>query len=249
VNNAVHAYVKIHFYCRAGWCYIRVVQNSNGDVDHSTTVLAEVVGYELWFYATFVSLAAIYITMLFYLKYKGMKIKKHWKYTDLKLVLVPLIFILLRMWSGIIDLHHYATLGDESPRNLDDTGALVLLAGVGDSAQGLANAVLFCAFTRQVRNRLLETARSHLCCFCPDSYLRLRTSERFTDMVAHEATTQLDGDSVCEETVRQHTEHWETSLIFDNIPEKYGSRLIAHARLTPGRRGLSCNKTCPTPHC
>jgi phosphatidylglycerophosphatase A len=70
VNNAVHAYVKIHFYCRAGWCYIRVVQNSNGDVDHSTTVLAEVVGYELWFYATFVSLAAIYITMLFYLKYK-----------------------------------------------------------------------------------------------------------------------------------------------------------------------------------
>ena len=60
-----------------------------------------------------------------------MKIKKHWKYTDLKLVLVPLIFILLRMWSGIIDILHYATLGDKSPRNLDDTGgfyALVLLA-------------------------------------------------------------------------------------------------------------------------
>ena len=70
MNNAVHAYVNIHFYCRAGWCYIRVVQKSNGNVDHSTTVLAEVLGYELWFYVTFVSLAAIYITMLFYLKYK-----------------------------------------------------------------------------------------------------------------------------------------------------------------------------------
>ena len=54
----------------AGWCYIRVVPDSKGAIDHSTTVLAEVLGYELWFYATFVSLAAIYITMLCYIKYK-----------------------------------------------------------------------------------------------------------------------------------------------------------------------------------
>ena len=59
-----------------------------------------------------------------------MRVRKHiGRYTDLKLVLVPLIFILLRMWSGIIDIVHYATLGEDSPR--DDTGGffvLVLLA-------------------------------------------------------------------------------------------------------------------------
>ena len=57
-------------HCFAGWCYRRVVPNSKGQIDHSTTVVAEVLGYELWFYGTLVSLVAIYITMLCYLKFK-----------------------------------------------------------------------------------------------------------------------------------------------------------------------------------
>ena len=47
-----------------------MVPDSRGKIDHSTTILAEVLGYELWFYGTLVSLAAIYITMLCCLKYK-----------------------------------------------------------------------------------------------------------------------------------------------------------------------------------
>ena len=56
-------------HCSVGWCYIRVVPDSKGRVDHTTTVVAEVLGYELWFYGTFASLAVIYITLLCYIKF------------------------------------------------------------------------------------------------------------------------------------------------------------------------------------
>ena len=67
---------------------------------------------------------------------QGMKKRQFRKSTDLKLVLVPLIFFLLRLWSAIIDIAHYARLnknGDTS-RYLDDSGgfyALILLAVSG----------------------------------------------------------------------------------------------------------------------
>ena len=51
------------------WCYVRVVPDSSGQIDHSATILAEVLGYELWFYATIAGLVAIYLTMLCYLKF------------------------------------------------------------------------------------------------------------------------------------------------------------------------------------
>ena len=40
------------------------------------------------------------------------------------------------------------------------------MQGIGLSAQGLMNAILFCAFTRVVRQRLILTAKRVCCCYC-----------------------------------------------------------------------------------
>ena len=106
------------------------------------------------------------------------------------------------------------------------------IQGIGDSAQGLANGILFCAFTKQVRSKLLKTAHSHLCCWCPQSFSHLKewwetkSVSSYHSKVVHEATTQLDGESVSEHlsgTVRGSSRCREVSPILDTIPEKYGT--------------------------
>lgn len=54
--------------------------------------------------------------------------------TDLKLIFVPLIFFVLRIWSAIIDILHYSTLNKEGNlRNSNDgLHVLTLLAVSND---------------------------------------------------------------------------------------------------------------------
>ena len=57
--------------------------------------------------------------------------------------------------------------------------------GVGDSAQGLANSILFCIFTKQVRQKLLTKFKCLLCHCCNVAYLHHTLPENDT----HEDTT------------------------------------------------------------
>ena len=56
--------------CHSAWCYIRLVPRSDGEIDRPATILAQLLGYELWVYITFVALLVLYLTMLCYLKYR-----------------------------------------------------------------------------------------------------------------------------------------------------------------------------------
>jgi G protein-coupled receptor 157 len=87
---------------------------------------------------------------------------------DKKLMLVPLVFIMVRIWgttrfllvsAGLIRMDIYW---------------MVVLQGVGDSAQGFANFLLFCVFTKKVRNKYTGLVRRALCC---NSYSDLLSSE------------------------------------------------------------------------
>ncbi|KAL5005404.1 hypothetical protein ScPMuIL_018860 [Solemya velum] len=71
-----------------------------------------------------------------------------------KLTFVPLVFIVLRIWGTLRFLlgsfaHEYAS----SPAG----SWIVPLQGIGDSAQGFANFILYCFFTEKIRNRLLPS--------------------------------------------------------------------------------------------
>ncbi|XP_030078254.1 G-protein coupled receptor 157 [Microcaecilia unicolor] len=74
---------------------------------------------------------------------------------DKKLVIIPLIFIFLRIWSTV---RFFLTLCD-SP--VVHNPVLVILHGVGNTFQGGANCILFVLCTEVIRERLL----SLLCCY------------------------------------------------------------------------------------
>ena len=59
----------IQFLFSAVWCYIRVV-NVNGTEDYQATLIAQLIGYDIWVYATFFILPAIYFTLMCYLRYR-----------------------------------------------------------------------------------------------------------------------------------------------------------------------------------
>ncbi|XP_025047393.1 G-protein coupled receptor 157 isoform X1 [Alligator sinensis] len=73
---------------------------------------------------------------------------------DKKLILIPIIFIFLRIWSTV---RFILTLcGSPAVQN----SLLVVLHGIGNTFQGGANCIMFVLCTRVVRTRLL----SYLCC-------------------------------------------------------------------------------------
>ncbi|XP_077410905.1 G-protein coupled receptor 157 [Vanacampus margaritifer] len=73
---------------------------------------------------------------------------------DMKLTLIPLIFITLRIWSTI----RFILLLVGSPARQNPV--LVMLHGIGNTSQGAANCIMFVFFTAPVRTRLLAS----LCC-------------------------------------------------------------------------------------
>ncbi|NWQ81909.1 GP157 protein, partial [Columbina picui] len=77
---------------------------------------------------------------------------------DKKLILIPVIFIILRIWSTV----RFVLTLCNSPAV--QNSVLVVLHGIGNTFQGGANCIMFVLCTRVVRTRLF----SSICCCCPD---------------------------------------------------------------------------------
>ena len=90
--------------------------------------------------------------------------------------------------------------------------SLTLMQGVGSSAQGLANAILFCLFTKQVRQRIIMQVRR-----CP----RCTKTIRWVEMSSHEETTKFE-DS-CERSLVNSGSVQEPLLTVDPTRRSYTS--------------------------
>lgn len=77
---------------------------------------------------------------------------------DKKLILIPIIFIILRIWSTV----RFVLTLCNSPAV--QNSVLVVLHGIGNTFQGGANCIMFVLCTRVVRTRLF----SSICCCCYD---------------------------------------------------------------------------------
>lgn len=81
---------------------------------------------------------------------------------ELKLILIPVVFILIRIWGTI---RYFMTLKwnvdtlNEYCKSTDYLPVFLALQAMGDPAQGWANCILYCLLTRKIRNRLFS-------CFC-----------------------------------------------------------------------------------
>lgn len=161
-------------------------------------------GYELWAYLVYITLPVLYVWIRCYVKIKmtrvqgriSVELQSKAKSADLKLIFVPLLFLLCRMWGAILSIPLYYI--PISRRNdfleTQANAVLVIFAGVGSSAQGLVNGILFCFFTQVVRKRLLNLVR------CRSSRNKASllplhpTSEQLDDTQRFEATTDYSQD-------------------------------------------------------
>lgn len=68
---------------------------------------------------------------------------------ELKLIFIPVVFILLRIWGTI----RFTFFLAYHPRDPPVHKWLIILHGIGDNSQGFADFVLFCLFTVKIRNK------------------------------------------------------------------------------------------------
>ncbi|XP_036901206.1 G-protein coupled receptor 157 [Sturnira hondurensis] len=144
-----------------GWCWI--------DLEAEDHVLWMLLTGKLWEMLAYVTLPVLYLLIRKHInrahealsEYRPIlseahRLQQHSSIADKKLVLIPVIFICLRVWSTV----RFVLTLCGSPAV--QTPVLVVLHGIGNTFQGGANCIMFVLCTRAVRTRLLS-----LCCCCP----------------------------------------------------------------------------------
>uniref|UniRef100_A0A8C6DLL2 G protein-coupled receptor 157 n=1 Tax=Moschus moschiferus TaxID=68415 RepID=A0A8C6DLL2_MOSMO len=144
-----------------GWCWINLQAEDR--------VLWMLLTGKLWELLAYVTLPVLYLLIRKHIhraheelsEYRPIvsteahQLQRRTSVADKKLVLIPLIFICLRVWSTV---RFVLTLcGSPAVR----MPVLVVLHGIGNTFQGGANCIMFVFCTRAVRTRLLS-----LCCCC-----------------------------------------------------------------------------------
>lgn len=152
-------------YDSAGWCTLVNKDPVTGDVSIFVTVF----GNDLWIYLAILLITVLYIVIRTFVHNELKESKEHvsnrryWKAlqnVDYKFMLIPVAFIILRIWTCIVNiLYLYAAVDQHKvPDWIDKT--LIYLSGIGDSGQGFANAILFVVFTKNVRKSFYKW----ICC-------------------------------------------------------------------------------------
>ncbi|XP_077167318.1 G-protein coupled receptor 157 [Paroedura picta] len=142
-----------------GWCWI--------DIEAEDRVLWMLLAGKLWEFLAYLILPVFYILIRKHInrahaalsEYRPIlsrapAVRPRTSIADKKLILIPVIFIVLRIWSTVRFV--LALCGSPSVQN----PLLVVLHGVGNTFQGGANCIMFVFCTRVVRNKLF----SCLCC-------------------------------------------------------------------------------------
>ncbi|XP_015738267.1 G-protein coupled receptor 157 [Coturnix japonica] len=142
-----------------GWCWV--------NLDAEDRVLWMLLTGKVWEILAYVTLPVLYILIKRHINKARAALSEYrpilsrapalqpWTSTaDKKLILIPVIFIILRIWSTV---RFILTLCN-SPAV--QNSVLVVLHGIGNTFQGGANCIMFVLCTRVVRARLL----SSICC-------------------------------------------------------------------------------------
>jgi G protein-coupled receptor 157 len=146
-------------YSTEGWCGDKLINLTTGQ----RQTLLNFIGYEMWVLLAFILLPILYVAILCYIyqelkiSQKALNISKDRFWTavhnlDYKLLLIPLAFLLLRVWS-LIDSIIYVYAGQTLQDNVHKP--FVYLSGIGDSGQGFVNGILFILLTKKVRQKII----------------------------------------------------------------------------------------------
>lgn len=144
-----------------GWCWVKIEAP-----DH---VMWMLLTGKIWEFLAYVTLPVLYILIKRHIhiahaalsEYRPILASSSTAHSfssmaDMKLTLIPVIFIFLRIWSTV---RFILLLANSSARQ---NPVLVTLHGIGNTFQGAANCIMFVLFTRPIRTRLCNA----LCCCC-----------------------------------------------------------------------------------
>lgn len=142
-----------------GWCWVRI---------HATDrVLWMLLTGKIWEFMAYLTLPVLYILIKRHIhiahaalsEYRPILANRPQSHSfssmaDMKLTLIPIIFIVLRIWSTVRFILLLA--GSTARQN----PVLVTLHGIGNTSQGAANCIMFVLLTQPIRTRLCTA----LCC-------------------------------------------------------------------------------------
>ncbi|XP_065141938.1 G-protein coupled receptor 157 [Paramisgurnus dabryanus] len=182
-----------------GWCWV----NIHAD-DH---VLWMLLTGKIWEFIAYVTLPVLYILIKIHIRRAHTALSEYRpiltstpvshsmsSMADRKLTLIPIIFIMLRVWSTV----RFLLLLSDSPARQNPV--LVTLHGIGNTFQGAANCIMFVLCTPSIRSRL----QAWLCC---KGHNRCWKSESVSQNRAREFTANTP--SHAEESTSPQT--WEDS--------------------------------------
>ncbi|XP_043978243.1 G-protein coupled receptor 157 [Gambusia affinis] len=145
-----------------GWCWVRI--------EAPDRVLWMLLTGKIWEFLAYLTLPVLYILIKRHIHRAHAALSEYRpilatrppsqsfsSMADVKLTLIPIIFIVLRIWSTV----RFILLLANSP--VRQNPVLVTLHGIGNTSQGAANCVMFVFFTQPIRSRLCTV----LCCCCP----------------------------------------------------------------------------------
>ncbi|XP_016340221.1 probable G-protein coupled receptor 157 [Sinocyclocheilus anshuiensis] len=150
-----------------GWCWVNIQAE-----DH---VLWMLLTAKIWEFIAYVTLPVLYMLVKIHIhrahaalsEYRPILTSSPVSHSpssmaDRKLTIIPIIFIMLRMWSTI----RFLLLLTDSPAGHNPV--LVTLHGIGNTFQGAANCIMFVLLTPSIRSRLV----AQLCCRGQDKHWR-----------------------------------------------------------------------------
>uniref|UniRef100_A0A3P9KRP9 G protein-coupled receptor 157 n=1 Tax=Oryzias latipes TaxID=8090 RepID=A0A3P9KRP9_ORYLA len=142
-----------------GWCWVRI--------DARDRILWMLLTGKIWEFLAYLTLPVLYILIKRHIHKAHAALSEYRpilanrpesqsfsSMADVKLTLIPIIFIFLRIWSTV----RFILLLADSP--VRQNPALVMLHGIGNTSQGAANCIMFVLFTQPIRTRLCAA----LCC-------------------------------------------------------------------------------------
>ncbi|XP_056279215.1 G-protein coupled receptor 157 [Pseudoliparis swirei] len=142
-----------------GWCWVRIHAPDR--------VLWMLLTGKIWEFLAYLTLPVLYILIKRHIhiahaalsEYRPILADRPSSHSfssmaDMKLTLIPIIFIVLRIWSTV----RFILLLAGSQARLNPV--LVTLHGIGNTSQGAANCIMFVLLTRPIRTRLCAA----LCC-------------------------------------------------------------------------------------
>lgn len=145
-----------------GWCWIRIQAPDR--------VLWMLLTGKIWEFLAYLTLPVLYVLIKRHIHGAHAALSEYRpilasrpaaqpfsSMADVKLTLIPVIFIALRVWSTI----RFVLLLADSP--FRQHPLLVTLHGIGNTSQGAANCIMFVLFTRPIRARLCAAL---CCCRC-----------------------------------------------------------------------------------